>query len=212
MLVPAIAFSWWLASVPMGKAPAIEPPSIAAAPARTVASSPVVTTATDERMGRETREREDDPAPEPGDETNERTLYRGLITPAIAASTPAIGPDLAHATDDQLRVAIEQAELPALMPALGYLTGDLSLVGDELRPPASGSSVVLAAQGGMTPAQQELARQRALDALIAFRDGGCVPAAPPTRLADRRALMTFMTSEVDDRYLPMLAFELGLPD
>jgi 4-hydroxyacetophenone monooxygenase len=125
--------------------------------------------------------------------------------------TLATGQDLAHATDEELRAALEQAELPSLMPALGYLTGDLSLVGSELRPPASGPSVVLAAQGGMTPAQQALARQRALDALIAFRDGGCVPAPPPVRLADQRALMTFMTGDVDDRYLPMLAFELGLP-
>jgi 4-hydroxyacetophenone monooxygenase len=125
--------------------------------------------------------------------------------------TLATGQNLAHATDQELRSALEQAELPSLMPALSYLTGDLSLVGSELRPPASGPSVVLAAQGGMSPAQQELARQRAQDALIAFRDGGRVPAPPPTRLAEHRALMTFMTGNVDDRYLPMLAFELGLP-
>ena len=97
------------------------------------------------------------------------------------------------------------------MPALAYLTGDMSLVGPELRPSFTGPSVVLAAQGGMTPAQQALARQRALDALIAFRDGGCVPASPPAGREDARALLTFMTGDVDDRYLPMLAFELGLP-
>jgi 4-hydroxyacetophenone monooxygenase len=125
--------------------------------------------------------------------------------------TLAAGQDLAHATDGQLKAALEQAELPSLMPALGYLTGDMSLVGSDLRPPAGGPSVVVAAQGGMTQAQQALARQRALDALIAFKDGGCVPAAPPGELADQRALMTFMTGDVDDRYLPMLAFELGLP-
>ncbi len=125
--------------------------------------------------------------------------------------TPATGKGLAQATDEELRAALEQAELPSLMPALAYLTADLSLVGSDLRPPSSGPSVVLAAQGGLTPEQQELARQRALDALISFRDGGCVPAPPPTRLADQRALLTFMTGDVDDRYLPMLAFELGLP-
>jgi 4-hydroxyacetophenone monooxygenase len=125
--------------------------------------------------------------------------------------TPAIGQDLGYATNEQLEAALEQAELPSLMPALAYLTGDMALVGSELRPPASGSSVVLAAQGGMTPAQQALARQRALDALIAFRAGGTAGTLPPSRLADQRALMTFMTGDVDDRYLPMLAFELGLP-
>ena len=125
--------------------------------------------------------------------------------------TPLNEPDLAHAGDEQLEAALEQAELPSLMPALAYLTGDMALVGSDLRPRASGPSVVLAAQGGMTTAQQALARQRALDALIAFRDGGCVPAPPSARLADQRALMTFMTGDVDDRYLPMLSFELGLP-
>ncbi len=125
--------------------------------------------------------------------------------------TPAIGQDLAHATDEQLQAALEQAELPSLMPALAHLTGDMSLVGSDLRPSSSGPSVVLAAQGGMTSEQQALARRRALDALIAFRDGGCVHAPPPVRLADQRALMTFITGDVDDRYLPMLAFELGLP-
>jgi 4-hydroxyacetophenone monooxygenase len=125
--------------------------------------------------------------------------------------TLAAGQSLGHATDRQLETALGDAELPSLMPALAYLTGDTSLVASELRPPANGSSVVLAAQGGMTPAQQALARRRAHDALIAFRDGGCVPAPPPARLADQRPLLTFMTGDVDDRYLPMLAFELGLP-
>jgi 4-hydroxyacetophenone monooxygenase len=125
--------------------------------------------------------------------------------------TLATEKNLAHASDEQLEAALQQAELPSLMPALAYLTADASLVDPGLRPPSSGRSVVLAVQGGMTLAQQELARRRALGALTAFRDGGCVPAPPPAGIEDKRALMTFMTGDVDDRYLPMLAFELGLP-
>lgn len=125
--------------------------------------------------------------------------------------TLAAGDTLSQASDQQLETALRDAELPSLMPALAYLTGDMSLVGRDLRPPVTGPSVVLAPQGGMTPAQQALARQRALDALIAFRDGGCVPASPPAGREDQQALLTFMTGDVDDRYLPMLAFELGLP-
>jgi hypothetical protein len=95
MLVPAIAFSWWLASVPMGKAPT-QPPSIAAAtvartqhlPASPGAASlaaqagPAVSNdrldpATDDPAATE-------PTAEDGAEpTGERVLYRGLITPAI---------------------------------------------------------------------------------------------------------------------------------
>jgi 4-hydroxyacetophenone monooxygenase len=74
--------------------------------------------------------------------------------------TLAAGQSLGHATDRQLETALGDAELPSLMPALAYLTGDTSLVASELRPPANGSSVVLAAQGGMTPAQQALAGRR----------------------------------------------------
>jgi 4-hydroxyacetophenone monooxygenase len=119
--------------------------------------------------------------------------------------------DLSAAGDAELAEALLAAELPSLMPALAYLTGDMSLVGDDLRPVSSGPAVTAAPQGGMTAEQGALARQRALDALIAFRDGGCVPAAPPAGLTEQRALLTFMTGDVDDAYLPMLAFELGLP-
>ncbi|MEV0054020.1 hypothetical protein AB0H34_26400 [Saccharopolyspora shandongensis] len=36
--------------------------------------------------------------------------------------------------DDFLRAAIDEAEIPALLPALAQLTGDLSLLRDDLRP------------------------------------------------------------------------------
>ena len=124
---------------------------------------------------------------------------------------PDAGHTLADASDETLSLALRDAELPALMPALAYLTADMSLVAADLRPAAHGPSVVLAPQGGMTADQQALARRRALSALIAFRDGGCVAAARPGELARQRPLLTFMTGDVDDRYLPMLAFELGLP-
>ena len=99
--------------------------------------------------------------------------------------TLAAGDSLRQASDQQLETALPDAELPSLMPALAYLTGDMSLAGGDLRPPVTGPSVVVAPQGGMTP--------------------------PPARREDQQALLTCMTGDVDDRYLPMLAFELGLP-
>ncbi|HEY1703850.1 MAG TPA: NAD(P)/FAD-dependent oxidoreductase [Trebonia sp.] len=117
---------------------------------------------------------------------------------------------LQQAADDEIEAALSDAELPSLMPALAYLTGDMSLVGDDIAPVTDGPAVTLAPQGGMTREQQSLAKRRALTALAAFRDGGCVPATPPARLEDQRALLAFMTGDVDDRYLPMLAFELGM--
>jgi 4-hydroxyacetophenone monooxygenase len=131
-----------------------------------------------------------------------------VVLPHALPPDPA---DLSTASDSALSAALHAAELPSLMPALAYLTGDMSLVGDDVRPVSAGPAVTVAPQGGMTAEQQALARQRALDALIAFRDGGCVPAAPPAGRPEQRALLTFMTGDVDDAYLPMLAFELGLP-
>jgi 4-hydroxyacetophenone monooxygenase len=81
-------------------------------------------------------------------------------------------------TDDELRAILEAAELPPLLPAIAYATGDLSLLRDDLRP-----DPVLAAampQGGLTDEQQAQVRELALAALVRFRDGGCVPAPPPT--------------------------------
>ena len=61
---------------------------------------------------------------------------------------PDVGHTLADASDETLSLALRDAELPALMPALAYLTADLSLVAADLRPPAHGPSVALAPQGG----------------------------------------------------------------
>ena len=61
-------------------------------------------------------------------------------------------------------------------PALAYVTGDLSLLRADLRPDPL---LVGMPQGGLTDEQQAEARALALDALVAFRDGGCRPAPPP---------------------------------
>jgi 4-hydroxyacetophenone monooxygenase len=124
---------------------------------------------------------------------------------SLTSDPPAITAD-----DDALARAIDGAELPSLLPALAYLTGDMSLVADELRPPGVLSAVVLP-QAGMSDGVQALARQRAWSALRRFRDGGCVPSDPPAP-ADLRTMMEFITGPLSDDYLPLLTFELGLPE
>jgi len=37
-------------------------------------------------------------------------------------------------SDDEIRIALADARDPPLLPALAYLTGDLSLLRDDLRP------------------------------------------------------------------------------
>ena len=64
------------------------------------------------------------------------------------------------ASDDELRDALDVADLPALLPALAHVTGDLSLLRPELRidPLLMGED-----QGGLTPEQQAAIRALALD-------------------------------------------------
>src|SRR5579859_8094679 len=78
MLVPAIAFSFWLASVPMGKAPENRPQAIAMTAARTVAAVPDDPAPADEHTALADESRATNNA-------EQRTLFRGLITPVIAA-------------------------------------------------------------------------------------------------------------------------------
>jgi 4-hydroxyacetophenone monooxygenase len=122
----------------------------------------------------------------------------------IASSPPVIVEDDATLTD-----ILGQAELPSLLPALAYITGDLSLVSRDLRPPPVLSAVVLP-QAGMSEEVQAEARRRAFDALRRFRDGGCRVAAAPGPAA-LRTLMEFVTGDVSDDYLPLLTYELGIP-
>ena len=55
------------------------------------------------------------------------------------------------ATDDELRAYLAEAEVPPLLPALAYVTGDLSLLRDDLRPDPN---LLALPQGGMSAAQQ----------------------------------------------------------
>ena len=113
--------------------------------------------------------------------------------------------------DDTVRRALEVAEIPALMPAIAYLTGDMSLLRDELRPdPAR----MLEPEAGLTPEAMALGRRLAFEGLTRFRDNGAVPAAQPSE-EDLRAMLKFLAAgsagDVDD-YALLLEEELGLED
>jgi 4-hydroxyacetophenone monooxygenase len=141
-----------------------------------------------------------------------------LATPTAADPRPlptgaGIGDELRDllADDAALVAAVETAEMPALLPALAHLTGDLGLVDDALRPPLRLLPDRVEPQGGMSPEALERARARALAALRAFRDAGAVPAPEPDTATLRR-LMRFVAGDVGDEYLPLMAHELGVPE
>ena len=111
--------------------------------------------------------------------------------------------------DDAIRTALEDAHLPSLLPALAQITGDRSLLREDLFP----DTVTLAAeQGGLSPEAQAAARELALETLAKWRDSGSVVAPPPS-LAEVRGMMDFLIGDhVSDDYLPLLLEELAFAD
>ena len=80
------------------------------------------------------------------------------------------------ADDETLRAHLEHANLPALLPAIVQLTGDLTLL-DRFPPPTS--PMMGAVEGDLSDEDQAAIRALAFDALVAFRDGdGSLPPLP----------------------------------
>ncbi|MFZ9628279.1 MAG: flavin-containing monooxygenase [Ilumatobacteraceae bacterium] len=111
------------------------------------------------------------------------------------------------ASDDELASYVEDAELAPLLPALAYLTGDLSLLVDDLRP-----DPLLLGQpfSGFTSDQQARIRSLAVGALRGFRDGGS-RAAPAPSDADLQRMLEHAVGAVGlESYVPLLEEELAV--
>lgn len=108
-------------------------------------------------------------------------------------------------TDSEIEIALERAHLTALLPALAHLTGDVSILRDDLRPDPSRSAQE---QGGLTPQQQSDIRAIASDVLRAYRDGR------ETRPCSREDLVTIMSfavgTDVGNEYVPLMLEELSV--
>ncbi|GAC1314477.1 MAG: NAD(P)/FAD-dependent oxidoreductase [Acidimicrobiales bacterium] len=100
------------------------------------------------------------------------------MTEFAFTSSPFVGAvEPITATDDEIRRALEDAEIPPLLPALAYVTGDLTLLRAHLRPDPLLQAMP---QGGLTDDQQAEIRAIALATLIEFREGGSHPAPLPS--------------------------------
>ncbi|MFN8023085.1 MAG: NAD(P)/FAD-dependent oxidoreductase [Acidimicrobiales bacterium] len=109
-------------------------------------------------------------------------------------------------TDDEIRDALAAAELPPLLPALAYLTGDLSLLRPHLQPDPLMMSMP---QGGLTDDQQAEIRAIALDVLCRYRDGGCRPAPVPSDDQLCQILEFIVGGAPMGDYLPLVEEELA---
>ncbi len=120
---------------------------------------------------------------------------------AIQRATLTISED-----DATIRQSLEDAFLPALLPALAQATGDFTLLRADLKPAGVSPGV---AQGGMTAEQQEAAKLIAFEALRNLRDGR-VQTAPRPIEEDVRRISAWMTgSAASDDYIPLLIEELA---
>src|SRR5262249_11899939 len=126
---------------------------------------------------------------------------------AATSASPFIAPPLPITeTDDELRAVLAEAEIPPLLPALAYLTGDLSLLREEVRPNPLLNGMP---QGGLSEDQLAFARDTASDALKKYRDNGSKPGTPPAD-ADLLRIMEFAVGgDGMDPYLPLLEEELA---
>jgi len=112
-------------------------------------------------------------------------------------------------TDDDATIAaaLEDVSVPTLLVSLVHLTGDASILDGALRPAGIYLNEV---QGFMSPEDQAAARALALDAIRAFRDGGCVLPPPPSPATVRRMMEFLVAGPVDEDYVPLILEELGL--
>lgn len=108
--------------------------------------------------------------------------------------------------DETIREALDHAEVPALLPALAWATGDLSLLRDDLRPDPA---MILDPNAGLSPEQQAEARRLALDLLVAWRDGTAVRGEHPDDDALGQ-MIGYMVGGSVEEYLPLFREELGV--
>jgi 4-hydroxyacetophenone monooxygenase len=111
-------------------------------------------------------------------------------------------------TDDDETIAamLEDVSVPALLCSLVHMTGDPSWLRGEERPRALTPMEV---QAMMAPEDLAAVRAKALPAIVAYRDGGCVPSMPPPEVVQE--MMDFLAVRpVPDDVAPMMLEELRL--
>lgn len=111
------------------------------------------------------------------------------------------------ASDEAIRAAVADGVVAALLPAVAQLTGEHSLLREDLRPDADN---ILDPQAGLSDSQMAEARQIAFEALIRWRDAGCPAPATPTE-EELRELMAFAVGEANvAEYYEVLSEELAI--
>lgn len=127
--------------------------------------------------------------------------------PAPAGALGAPAHPLSAASDEEIRAALEDVSVPALVAATVYTTGDTRLLRGPLRPR---TFVPNDFQGGLGADDLAALRADCLSALAAYRDSGC-PAPPPPRRETLLETMAWIACEdVPDDYADMFIEEMDI--
>ncbi len=111
------------------------------------------------------------------------------------------------ADDQAIRRAAEHTDA-ALLGALAYVTGDLSLLREDLRPDLSNP---FDPDGGWTADQRLAAQELAFETLVRARAEGFPPSSPRTE-DELRRIMAFVGAAVTDEHIGLLREELAVED
>src|SRR3954470_12151435 len=79
--------------------------------------------------------------------------------------------------DPSIAAALEDLSVPALLCSMVHVTGDPAWIRGDLRPQTPARNDY---QGSRSAADRAEARRRALPAIAAYRDAGCVLPPPPS--------------------------------
>ncbi|GAA4988496.1 NAD(P)/FAD-dependent oxidoreductase [Yinghuangia aomiensis] len=109
--------------------------------------------------------------------------------------------------DAAIAAALEDVSIPALMLSLVHLTGDPSYIRGPIKPRML---VLNEVQGFMPEEEKAEVRRMALEAIKAYRDGGCeLPTQPGPELLHE--MMNWVAcEEIPQEYVPMLFEEMEL--
>lgn len=113
-----------------------------------------------------------------------------------------------RASDEELRDALEDANLPTLLMVMVHLTGDRSWLEEPYRP---SRTIALSDNdtAGLPPSRQAEVRASALEILKHWRDGHIPPPPPPNDKRIAEMLSVCIGERIPDEFAPMLAEEAG---
>jgi 4-hydroxyacetophenone monooxygenase len=111
-------------------------------------------------------------------------------------------------SDRAIAAALEDVSIPTLLVTMVHLTGDPAWIRGDLRP---AGLFLNEYQGFMDEESKAEVRRLALPAIIAYRDGGCVPPETQPDAELLHEMMNFVgCAEIPDDVVPMMLDEMGL--